>query len=148
MIAASRILSRAVIVVTAIYWAIIFTLTHLPPRNLPQVNLWDKLEHFLAFGCLGGLLYITLWILRPRTLRLWLIVMLIAMAYGAIDEISQIPVGRDCSIRDWTADVLGMGVAVGVLTLLRHLTHNAQHTIHNQISNRKEESSKSASAGI
>jgi VanZ family protein len=119
MIFASRILSRAVIVVTATYWAIVFTLTHLPPRRLPQVNLWDKLEHFLAYGLLGGLLYVTIWILRPRTQRLWLIVMLIAMAYGAFDEITQIFVGRDCSIRDWSADVLGMGIAVACLSFIR-----------------------------
>ena len=132
MILASRTWSRALLFITGVYWAIIFTLTHLPPRKLPQVNIWDKLEHFLAYGLLGGLLYVTLWILRPRTQRLWLIVLAIGMAYGAIDEWLQIPVGRDCSIRDWSADVLGVGVAVGVLTLVRQLTHNSQHTSHKE----------------
>src|SRR5215471_3024742 len=119
MILASRILSRTLLVVTGIYLAIIFTLTHLPPRKLPHVNLWDKLEHFLAYGLLGGLLFVTLWVLRPQTQRLWLVVLVIAMAYGAFDEITQIPVGRDCSIRDWSADVLGVGIAVACLSLIR-----------------------------
>jgi VanZ family protein len=32
---------------------------------------------------------------------------------GAIDELTQIPVGRDCSFWDWTADI--SGAAAGLL---------------------------------
>jgi VanZ family protein len=107
------------------YWGLIFTLTHLPPKRLPHVNLWDKAEHLLAYGCLASLLFLTLWSRRPDRRKLALVVLVTCMSYGAIDEWLQIPVGRDCSILDWTADTLGSSLAVGGLSLLRRMVSGA-----------------------
>jgi len=110
---------RPLQIVLGAYWALIFTLTHLPPRALPHVNIWDKLEHLLAYGCLGGLLFLTLWLVRPRLAQLGIVVLAIGMMYGAIDEWLQIPVHRDCDLQDWFADTSGVAIAVVCLTWLR-----------------------------
>jgi VanZ family protein len=103
----------------AAYWLLIFTLTHLPPRHLPHVNLWDKIQHLLAYGCLATLLFLTLWLTRPRLAQLGIVVLAICMMYGAVDEWLQIPVGRDCELVDWFADTSGAAIAVVGLTFIR-----------------------------
>ena len=119
-------LRRGLQILLGAYWLLIFTLTHLPPRALPHINLWDKLEHLLAYGALGGLLFLTLWITRPGISQLGIVVLAIGMMYGAIDEWLQIPVGRDCELGDWFADTSGVAIAVVCLTFLRfRLTPNA-----------------------
>jgi VanZ family protein len=50
--------------------------------------------------------------------HLW-IVWIIAIVYGAADEITQIPVHRDCDFWDWTADACGAATGVLLFVLLR-----------------------------
>ena len=118
---ASPMFRRTLWTMTAVYWCVIFTLTHIPGEHLPSVHISDKIEHLLAYGGLGGLLFLTLWSSRPEWTNLAVRVLAIGMAYGAIDEwLQAIPViHRDCSIQDWFADVSGLAVAVVVLTALR-----------------------------
>lgn len=77
----------------------------------------DKLFHFTAYAILAGLLA-TAWqvscgILTARHLR-W--VWCAAAIFGALDELTQIAVNRDCSIWDWSADATG--AAVGLLAFV------------------------------
>jgi VanZ family protein len=99
----------------AIHWITIFTLTHLPAQRLPKVQVNDKIEHATAYFVLAILLYAALRLVRPFR-HLALIVLLIGMIYGALDEYLQyaLPINRDASVRDWTADVTGtvFGVVV------------------------------------
>lgn len=101
------------------YWLALFVLTHTPAPRVPKVGVDDKLAHFLAYFLLGVLVYATVWATRPhaRTAGLWVIA--IGMCYGAIDEWTQILVGRDCELMDWAADMGGMISAVLVMTLVR-----------------------------
>ncbi len=103
------------------YWLLIFILTHTPAVDLPAVKVNDKLAHFLAYGMLGGLLYLAGWSANPRrslqSLALW--VWTIGLAYGAIDEWLQALVGRDCELGDWLADAVAITIAVVVLTGVR-----------------------------
>ena len=112
---------RAVFLVTAIYWLGIFTLTHLPARHLPQVKVNDKIEHLLAYGGLGTLLFISLWIVRPQWTHIGVIVLAIGMIYGAIDEwLQALPfVNRDCDFLDWTADTTALAIVAVVMTFVR-----------------------------
>jgi VanZ family protein len=90
--------------------------THLPlssPLPVEKFSI-DKVFHFTAYAILAGLLAIswqlTSGILTSRHLRwAWCAV----AVFGALDELTQIPVGRDCSIWDWSADVAG--AATGLL---------------------------------
>jgi VanZ family protein len=98
----------------------LLTATHLPPNSLilpAEVHNVDKVFHFTAYAALAGLLA-TAWqlssgILNSRHLRwVWCAVAI----FGALDELTQIVVDRDCSIWDWSADVVG--AACGLLAFV------------------------------
>jgi len=97
--------------------------THLPPGSVllpPEKHGFDKVLHFTAYAILAGLLATT-WqlssgILTARHLRwVWCAVVI----FAALDEITQIPVHRDCSIWDWSADALGAVVGLLAFVWLR-----------------------------
>jgi VanZ family protein len=106
---------------TSTYWLGLFAVTHIPPAQLPKTNVSDKLEHFTAYAILCGFLHFCLWPRRMHPLTRAGVVLGIAMAYGAFDELTQILVNRSCSIDDWYADVGGACVAVLVMSLVRML---------------------------
>src|SRR4051794_11014786 len=114
-------LQRVLWTLTIAYWCILFIVTHIPGEALPNVKLNDKIEHFLAYGALGGLFFLSLWASRPDWQRLPLIVLGILAVYGAVDEgLQAIPfIRRNCSLWDWCADVIGVGIAVMFLGYLR-----------------------------
>ena len=101
---------------TAAWWVLIATLTHLPPSELPRVTGSDKLHHFVAFAILALLLGFALLFTFPR--RPWLpwAVLGVGMCYGAADELTQSWVGRISSFDDWLADAVG--TTAGILPVL------------------------------
>lgn len=107
---------------TIAFWVTIFVLTHLPQEQLPRVRVSDKLAHFMAYGVLAGLLYLTSWIGRPRRRAPALKVLGIIMVYGAIDEMLQSFVGRHADIVDWLYDVAGAVCVLLPLVLARSWT--------------------------
>jgi VanZ family protein len=117
--ATSRRTGRALWIILWAYWLLIFILTHTPAPDLPRVPVNDKLEHFLAYGMLGGLLYLAAWSRWPSWRRLGWVVWAVGLSYGAIDEWLQLLVGRDCELNDWLADAAAVTIAVVVLSLVR-----------------------------
>lgn len=97
---------------TLAYWALIFTLTHLPPRVVQQPTGRDKVQHMSAYGVLGILLFATLqatgWTARQACIG----VLGMGMAYGVIDELTQPLFRRSAELADWFADVAGLLVAL------------------------------------
>ena len=120
-------------IITATFWIICVILTHLPapPEFLPAAE-HDKIRHYLGFGLLAGILYLTIAAARPlhsppTILRSIAIrVMLILMIYAAVDEVTQPPFGRTCDLLDWTADIAGAATAVIILEPL-YLLHRKRH---------------------
>jgi VanZ family protein len=114
-----RLLRITFILATTAYWAFLAFLTHIPAQYLPHVGVSDKLEHFLAFGMLAGLLAMTCWTLFPS--RAWLIwsILLIGMAYGAADELTQPLTGRTCDFEDWLADAVGLMAGILPVAVLQ-----------------------------
>lgn len=109
---------------TAILLIAMFIGTHLPANVSPGLNVSDKLIHFLAYMTLTMSL-LTSWelstgILQPQH---YFIVWLCCTLYGAVDEITQIPVGRVCDGLDWLADVGGILVGLILYRLLRPLLY-------------------------
>jgi VanZ family protein len=113
--------ARFLWVLTIIYWFGLFTLTHIPGRALPVVPISDKIEHYLAFGALGGLLFLSLWASRPADRGLVLTILIIGLSYAAVDEWTQaLPfIHRDCSFLDWCADSAGIATAAVGMSLVR-----------------------------
>lgn len=103
---------------TVIYWLGLFIVTHLPPTRLLRTRVSDRVEHFVSYAILAGLL---LWSLRqlglsPRAAAWWVVG--ICLVYGAIDEWLQTFVGRICSFDDWLADATGALTVVAVAIVI------------------------------
>lgn len=109
---------RAAWILTALYWAGIFTLTHLPPKAVHVPTGRDKVIHLGVYGILGILLFAALrasrWSLRQTAIG----VLGMGMVYGIIDELTQLFVGRSADIADWLADLAGIATAVIICTLV------------------------------
>jgi VanZ family protein len=107
----------------ALYWLALFTATHWPATpKLGTVDVNDKIAHALAYAILAFLIATT-WELSVGRLNgrhlglVWLGVVI----YGALDELTQTLVGRDCSFWDWTADGLGAAIGILIFVMLRRL---------------------------
>lgn len=89
------------------YWCLIFTATHVPisTRGLPRHS--DKLAHAAMYAGLSFLLSGWLAVRGKRGLRYYALALAVVVAYGAIDELLQIPAGRHADVNDWLADCAG-----------------------------------------
>ncbi|MEX2112332.1 MAG: VanZ family protein [Pirellulales bacterium] len=106
------------------YWVALVFGTHWPRvSEVLHIGASDKALHFCAYFGLAVLLGLN-WALRghfgwrQRGLALALIVL-----FAALDEWTQIPVGRDASVYDWLADglgaITGLAACVGILAAAR-----------------------------
>ena len=103
----------------AFYGIAMFAGTHWPTMAPGVQNNLDKVYHFAAYAGLTFL--ILLWWLAHRglTWRGYLAVICLVGLLGAIDEVTQIPVGRSADVRDWIADMLGAHVGAAGFMYLR-----------------------------
>ncbi len=93
----------------------VFVISHLPlpegtfPADL-GTGVGDKVPHGVVYG---GLAWLYLLALASRGHSLWrpIGVVLLVLAIGAVDEVTQLLVGRSCSLIDWLADVVGISLA-------------------------------------
>jgi VanZ family protein len=113
------LLGRLILGLLIVYWLAIFVATHLPPTRLPETGVGDKTAHVVGYFGLGVLLYLWLWLRFPtrRWTGVW--VLGICMVYGVMDELLQIPIGRHATVGDWIADIIGAGMAVAVMEVIR-----------------------------
>jgi VanZ family protein len=112
---------------TILWWLTMFAGTHIPAPRLPRVPVNDKTIHTVMYGLLAASLMVSLHLsdkLKPGT---GITVLAILLAYGAIDEWTQILVNRSCELADWHADAAGAGVAVVVVTLILRKLYHAEH---------------------
>ncbi|MFO0916152.1 MAG: VanZ family protein [Pirellulales bacterium] len=99
------------------YWLLIFVLTHLPSNSLPpRAMMRDKVAHFLAYAGLTFLIGLSFRLKFRMTLTAAFWIVVLAVFYGAVDEITQSLVpGRSTDVRDWMAD--GLGAMAGLIAL-------------------------------
>jgi len=103
-----------------LYIILIIGLSSIPGENISEFK-WlseDKLLHLIEYLIFGVLVTRALAFRMVQQVRIFLIVLLIAGIFGALDETYQnlIP-GRESSYVDWIADLIG--AALGSLTYLR-----------------------------
>jgi VanZ family protein len=89
----------------------------------------DKIAHFIAFLIYGVFSRIFMEIFKSSARSKYFIAILIAISFGIIDEVHQYFVpGRDASIYDLIADILGLIVSTffwsRILKILRKITRN------------------------
>ena len=115
-------LARLFWIATIVFWCGLFIATHLPPGRVPVLPVSDKTEHLVSYGALALGLFTSITLVRRRRdaggrAQVAIGVLAICLAYGAIDEWTQIPVGRSCELADWYADAAGAGTMMVVATL-------------------------------
>ena len=98
---------RLLVAVLAIYWLVIAWGTHARSQDVGDLLLSDKVLHFSAFL---GLTVLMCWSFMQRrpTSRRAMVILLIALLYGVVDELTQtlIP-SRHATLNDWLADCCG-----------------------------------------
>ena len=131
---------RATAVVLVCYWLAMFLGTHWPNFSLqgyPQHT--DKVLHFSAYGGLAFLLALWLWLkqadpasrrpghllIERGPLRAGLWIMGLIVVYSIFDEVSQIPVGRDCDYKDALADWVGGIIGLSAFAVCRPVLDRA-----------------------
>ncbi|MCE5185172.1 MAG: VanZ family protein [Planctomycetaceae bacterium] len=114
---------KAVLIVLAVYWPVIFALTHIPVPNLArQSGMSDKTMHVLAYFVLAFLAWCA-WNPYEKVnwlrWKVWALVAAIA-CYGMIDELLQrIPaLGRSADVIDFAANMAGALTALILLSLV------------------------------
>lgn len=102
------------------YWLLIFVATHIPSQVLPRLGWSDKVYHMLAFS---GLSFLLAWALpnrRGQWLSHLLIAGAIAVAYGCVDELTQMFIpGRSCDAWDVVADTCGTFLGLSAYVMCR-----------------------------
>lgn len=86
-------------------------------EQMPEFWNADKFVHFICFG--GFCFWVSFACFIRRKRSVWLPVLIVSV-YGIIDEIHQsFTPGRECSVFDWCADILGavMGAFVFLFVL-------------------------------
>ncbi len=109
------------------YWPGIFIATHIPvlPNWTGKMGVSDKTMHFAAYMAVALLLWLGTSFEKKadwRKLRPWLL-SAIVLLYGVADELSQHFMKRSTDIRDFAANVLGLAIAMAIVTVL--LPHHA-----------------------
>ena len=119
----SRWISKLIVPALVFYWLALFVATHSPRLSIPlHVSMVDKLAHFSAYACLAFLTTLTWRVFRPVTDVTYRMVFLLLAGYGAIDELSQIPIpGRKGDWFDWFADLLGIAAGLVAFAVVRRL---------------------------
>ena len=105
--------------VLLVYWAGLFIGTHTPTISGVDFSVTDKLLHFGAYFGLALLLALAWSLRRPLVLRSYAVMAALLAAYGALDELLQIPVGRHCDPLDWLADISGVTTGLTLFWIVR-----------------------------
>lgn len=102
---------KTTLILLVLYWSVLFIIAHIPiPQMVRKAGVSDKGLHFLAYLILTFLLWFAI---RPdekvnwRRIMVWCVI-LIAGGYGAVDEVIQSFVGRNCDAMDIAANMAGI----------------------------------------
>jgi VanZ family protein len=112
------------------YWVALFVSTHLPTEVVSvAVTSSDKTIHGIAYAGLAVLLAIALHLATGRV-TLWHLcgAWVALIVYGAMDEWTQIPVGREASVGDWLADALGAAIGLAVFAAVVRFSQKPRST--------------------
>ena len=109
------------LITLALYWPALIIFAHMPvPASVRAAHVSDKCLHFLAYLVLTFLVWFSI---KPqkkvnwRKLPVWLIFFGLT-AYGAIDEVVQSFIGRNCDVMDLVTNITGILFCLLLLTFL------------------------------
>ena len=102
-----------------IYIVAIFAASSIPGSSIPDVNVksGDKIVHFVEYGILGFLLFRAFLSGGKKASLSAILAIICVAAVGALDESYQSTTGRNPSVYDWLADLLGATVSSCIMFL-------------------------------
>ncbi len=116
---------RAIFVMLACYWAVLFIGTHVPVPSFPGLPKdSDKVVHFVMYAGLSYLLALCYLASRPMKLQHYLTVFVITAVYAAVDELLQwlfVDMHRQGDFYDGVADAIGSLAGLAAFTVTRHI---------------------------
>jgi hypothetical protein len=111
---------RSVLLALGIYWPFLFWLTHIPvPMVARQSGMSDKMMHVLAYFTLTFLIWFAISPYKKvnwACIKPWCVILAVVL-YGVIDEMVQAHVGRSADVQDFMADLFGVILALGLLSI-------------------------------
>lgn len=105
-------LTKAALLALIAYWAALFIATHTPQGDVAAFPHADKLAHLAAYGALAWLAAMTLRLRQWPLRRTYVVVFIVCVVYGAVDEWLQQYVGRMTDFQDWLADTAGAALGL------------------------------------
>ena len=106
-VTASRVLSRSAVILAIGYWLFLVVMTHMP-LTISLPNNSDKVVHLGAYFVLAVFVFLAQWLNGQSLQKCVWRTMLLCTIWGALDELTQIPVpGRFGDILDAVADTVG-----------------------------------------
>jgi hypothetical protein len=111
----------SVLIALGIYWPFLFWLTHIPvPAVARQSGMSDKSMHVMAYFLLTFLIWFAISPYQKvqwNKAKPWCVILAVIL-YGVIDEVIQAKVGRSGDVMDFMADLFGVVLALGLLSIL------------------------------
>ncbi len=126
-------LKTTALVLLAAYWIALVVGTHWPrPPELMGLGASDKTLHLIAYFGLAILVGLNWTLRRAPSWQSGLAIAGLLIAFGALDEVTQPPFGRDAQFADWLADcagvVGGVVICLVVAALVSHDSERPQQT--------------------
>ena len=120
---------RAIAAICAVWWVAAAIATHVPIKSLPASAPGPSILHVIGYAVTTSLFLITLIAHGIPAPRRWIVAVLVIAAYAAVDESTQPWVGRDGSVDDWYADLIGMAFALAMIEVPAALVRFRQRTV-------------------
>lgn len=110
------------------YAIALFMATHWPhPPQVDDLPGIDKLEHLLAYAGLGWLLSRYFFFRWRHPLRVLALTLAVVGPFACLDELLQIPVGRQCDWRDGVADMAGAALGWAAFAMIGAVRRRSKH---------------------
>lgn len=107
------------VAVLAVYWGALFISTHITlPGPVVEQGPSDKTMHLVAYAGLTSLWLAAAASFGRVTWLTYVVVLIAAAAYGAVDEVSQSIVGRQSDLADWSYDMLGAMIGIAAFAAI------------------------------
>jgi VanZ family protein len=92
--------------------------THLPPEDVPNLRVRDKILHLIGYFVLAGFSWAVLWVYGAPTFRRLLALAVFLPIWAAVDELTQPFFRRTADLDDWAADMIGCAAAIVLAQLV------------------------------
>ena len=106
---------RVIAAICAAWWLLSAVATHVPIESMPVPVSEPSILHVIGYAIITALFLTTLIAYGVRSPRRCLIAAVVIAAYAAADEATQPWFGRDGTVGDWIADLIGTAFTLAVI---------------------------------